>query len=317
MKKAVIVLSALIIMLSGCSVTTSKTKTMPNDADTKFYCNQFFSYDNGTIGIPSPYVTSELTNTEAIPLTSSSYYSSYFNDSIVSMGLHKLKIDDYVAVESEEKIVSYKFFNENEIYYLTETAKLYRYSMDDKTNEQVLTLENSNQHFYVKDSYVYLEHLNDENTASVIEKYEFNSSKPLETFTLEFGEDITKKLEVIDLDIADYNVFEVNGFVFYDFYFTNYQYDNVYRYDTKTNKADFVGRFEQPSFCHNSTDICFAVENVGNPENHEYESSGIWKMNPSTLETEIITANYYNNTFLCTDNYLYILDDDIIQRPLN
>ena len=316
MKKAVIFLSALIIILSGCGVATSKTKEMPNDADTKFYCNQFFSYDNGTIGILSPYVASELINTEAMP-TGSSYYSSYYNDSIVSMGFHKLKIDDAVAVELEEKIVSYKFFNETEIYYLTETAKLYRYSMEKKTNEQILTLENTNQHFYIKDNYVYLEHLNNENTASVIEKYEFNSTKPLETFTLEFGEDITKKVEVIDLDIADYNIFEVNGFIFYDFYFTNYQYDNLYRYDTKTNKADFVGRFEQPSFCHNSTDIYFAVENVGNPENHEYESSGIWKMNPSTLETEIITANYYNNAFLCTDNYLYILDDDIIQKPLN
>lgn len=349
MKKAIIIISSVLggIALLGLFFIFFRFADydrIKSDSDTGTYYSHYMCYDNGTLvvnhnsyaGFDIIADGSEKTVFDAYD----SYHTSYLNGYLIHMSTSDFIICDTEGkevdqVEIDEKIYSYEYGKEDTdviVYFVTESQKLYRYSLEDKKSEWIATLEDNTKNFFVLDDYVYLESLNEENTASVYKKYKLKSSEPVDTYTIHFGEDITTKVEVIDLEIIDYEIFAFEGYVFYNFSFRNYQYNNLYRYDTKNQKLEFLGRFDSPDFCTNSKEIFFSVDNVGGLDYYEYEQSGIWKMNPVTLETTLVIADYYKNQFLCTDNYIYIYeikdigikgllrlrqDYDIVQIPID
>lgn len=325
MKKLILALSytfgsiALVILIGALLFNIEWLHSFNNmkpDSDTGSSYSYHMTYDNGTLtvkyydGERYDIITPDSKRTIKLPIVSLSTY--YFEDYILLPNSNYLQIFDMQGTElarikADSNIRGYKCENKNglSVTYLTEKGDFYSYTLATNKTEQIIHIDSNIDNYYFKDSYLYIEELlYEETTKAVFYKYNLNTSKLIETHTIDLGEDITKGISVVR-EVSNQKIIDYKDYTFFMFNYNNYGGSKLFRYNKADKKTEFVSELICSELFGNSRGIYFAGSFA---ENNDCDN-GIWKIDIDTLNPTQITTDYIDRELIITDNYIYAYEN--------
>ena len=331
MKKTILVLSYVfgglaILTLIGVflyyNVWMGSFRYMEPDSDTGYYQHNNMVYNNGTLAVmdsddtdikvdiitPSSKKSVDCTSEEYIELLKYRYSIDLKDNTVYVVAENGNRASNFPV---EDIAVNTDTIDENiEVYLLSaDSAGLFRYKLY-VNNEDVYYLgvdENA--------KYLYVEYfVNEDITTAYYYRYDLATSKLADVHTVEFCDNVTQGISVVR-DIYHCERMAVGDYVFYEFAYRNYLKSKLYRHNIKSGETVVVGEFQNRIFTANNSTIFYTM--VGTEEWFDSAESGIWKMDADTLETTLVTTEYYDRMLLCTENYIYAYKNlDIVIPPL-